>query len=81
MDITLTTKKKYVSFYRGEKLVRFWVERSRLRIGFASKNQMPLIMIWREYYKRGKVDYAEVLFSAYLPWAKPYPHTPLVNLG
>lgn len=42
MDITLREKRKYVVFYRGEKLIRFWVTLSRLRVGFKSKTQWPL---------------------------------------
>lgn len=38
-------------------------ETSKLRIGFKGKNQRPLLMVWREYWHRGDVVYAEVLLS------------------
>jgi len=40
--------------------------KSKVRIGFRSKTQMPLLLIWREYYNDdGKVEYAKVIFVIY----------------
>lgn len=38
-------------------------EFTKLRIGFRSKNQIPVLMIWREYWCSGEVVGGEVLFS------------------
>lgn len=38
--------------------------KTRLRIGFKGKRQMPLFMIWREYFDpSGEMYYAEVVFK------------------
>ena len=33
------------------------------RFGFKSKMQLPLFMIWREYWKHGDVEFADVWFT------------------
>lgn len=35
-----------------------------LRFGFRGKNQLPLFMIWREYWENGEVVYAIVVFNS-----------------
>jgi len=37
--------------------------KTKITISFKSKNQTPLLMIIREYWEAGEVEYAEVLFS------------------
>lgn len=37
---------------------------TRIRWGFKSINQLPLFMIWREYWVNGEVSFAEVIFSS-----------------
>lgn len=38
---------------------------TKVRWGFKSKKQLPLFMVWREFYdKRGDVEYASVLFNS-----------------
>lgn len=36
---------------------------TRLRIGFKGQNQLPWVMIWREYWECGEVVFARVLFK------------------
>lgn len=36
---------------------------TKIRFGLRSKNQVPLFMLWREYYIGGEMDFAEVIFS------------------
>lgn len=39
---------------------------SRIKWGFKSQIQLPLLMVWREYYDDwGDVEYAEVLFNSW----------------
>lgn len=35
---------------------------TRIRVGFRSKRQLPLFMIWREDWEDGDVVFAQVLF-------------------
>jgi len=35
----------------------------KLRIGFKSKNQLPLLMIWEEYWHAGEIVDGRVLFN------------------
>ncbi len=35
---------------------------SKVRFGFKSKSQLPLFMIWREWWEDGEVVFAEVIF-------------------
>jgi hypothetical protein len=37
--------------------------KKRIRITFKGKNQLPWIMVIREYWEDGEVVYAEVLWS------------------
>jgi hypothetical protein len=37
---------------------------TRLRFGFKSKHQLPLLMVWREYWHGGDVVHATVLFNS-----------------
>lgn len=32
--------------------------------GFKSKNQLPLFMVWREFWEAGEVVYGDVLFNS-----------------
>ena len=41
------------------------VNGSRYGIGFKSKSQLPLIMIWKEYWGDGEVYDATVIYSSY----------------
>ena len=37
--------------------------RTKLRFGFRSKRQLPLFMVWREYFDdNGEVEFASVVF-------------------
>lgn len=37
---------------------------SKIRFAFKSKNQLPLFMIWREYYNNfGEVEFAKIIFK------------------
>lgn len=36
----------------------------RIRFGFKSKNQLPLFMVWREYWHGTEIVFAEVLFNS-----------------
>lgn len=38
------------------------METTKIRFGFKGKSQLPLFMVWREYWERGEVTYAEVIF-------------------
>lgn len=38
-------------------------ETSKLRIGFKGKNQLPWVLIWREYWRGDEVVFARVLFK------------------
>jgi hypothetical protein len=38
------------------------METTKICFGFKSKTQLPLFMVWREYWNRGEVVYAKVLF-------------------
>jgi hypothetical protein len=38
-------------------------EKKRIRFGFRSKYQMPLFMIWREYWQEEEIVFAEVIFK------------------
>lgn len=42
-------------------------EKTKIRISFRSKNQIPLLLIIREYYNKrtNEITYAEVLFEIY----------------
>ncbi len=35
-----------------------------IRFGFKSDKQLPLLMVWREFWEQGEVVYAEVIFSS-----------------
>lgn len=37
---------------------------TRVRFAFKSKTQLPLFMIWREFWVDGEVVYAYVLFNS-----------------
>jgi hypothetical protein len=37
----------------------------RYGLGFKSKSQLPLIMIWKEYISEGETLDAKVLYSSY----------------
>jgi hypothetical protein len=37
--------------------------RTKIRFGFKGKNQLPLFLMWREYWSCGVVVHAEVLFE------------------
>lgn len=37
--------------------------KTRIRIGFKSKTQAPLFMIWKEFIENGEVVFAKVLFQ------------------
>lgn len=37
---------------------------SRIRFGFKGQNQLPLFMIWREFWHNGEVTYAYVIFNS-----------------
>lgn len=39
------------------------LEKKKIRFGFRSKDQMPLFMIWREYWEDNEIVFTEVLFS------------------
>jgi len=39
------------------------IETTRIRFGFKSKRQLPLFMVWKEYYTNGKITGGSVLFS------------------
>lgn len=39
------------------------VNGKRYGIGFRSKRQLPLVMIWKEYWRGGEVVHADVIFS------------------
>jgi hypothetical protein len=36
---------------------------TKLRFGFRSKKQLPLFMLWREYWEDGVVVFAHEIFS------------------
>lgn len=36
----------------------------KIKFGFKSKNQLPLFMVWREWWENGEVVFADVLFSS-----------------
>lgn len=40
------------------------MDMTRVRWGFKSKNQMPLFMVWREYWCDGEVVNARVIFNS-----------------
>lgn len=35
---------------------------TKIRIGFRSKNQSPLFMIWKEFYENNELVFAKTLF-------------------
>lgn len=37
---------------------------TKLRFGFKGKNQLPLFMVWKEWWEDGDVVYAKVLFNS-----------------
>ncbi|MGG0667727.1 hypothetical protein ABE073_04275 [Lederbergia citrisecunda] len=37
--------------------------KTKFRIGFKNKNQLPLFMIWKEHIEDGEVVHAEVIFK------------------
>ncbi len=40
--------------------------KSKIRFGFKGKNQLPLFMIWREFYDEfGDVEFAKVIFNSW----------------
>jgi hypothetical protein len=39
----------------------------KIRFGFKGKDQLPLFMVWKEYWEGGEVVFAKVLFSS-LDW-------------
>lgn len=36
----------------------------KLRFGFKGKNQLPLFMVWREFWQNGEVVHGAVLFNS-----------------
>lgn len=50
----------YECFFTGE--VKRW--------GFKSKTQLPLFMMWTEYWVNGEVEYAQVTFNTYRWWER-----------
>lgn len=38
-------------------------ETTKLRFGFRSKRQLPIFMVWREYWFNGEVVFASVIFK------------------
>jgi hypothetical protein len=38
--------------------------RTTIRFGFKGRRQLPLFMVWREYWERGEVIHAAVLFNS-----------------
>lgn len=40
---------------------------TKIRFGFKGKNQIPLFMIWREYWSCGQVVYADVIYILDVP--------------
>ncbi len=38
--------------------------KTKIRFGFRSKRQLPLFMIWKEYWECGEVTFASVLFNS-----------------
>ena len=36
---------------------------TKLRIGFKGRNQLPWVLVWREYWEDGEVVFARVLFK------------------
>ncbi len=38
---------------------------TKVRWGLKSKNQIPLFMVWREFWEDGEVVHANVLFNSY----------------
>ena len=37
--------------------------KTKIRIGFKSKNQLPYLMIIKEYYLDGRVEHASVIYQ------------------
>ncbi len=37
--------------------------KTKIRISFKSKNQLPYLMITKEYFLNGKVEHAEVIYQ------------------
>ena len=37
---------------------------TKMRWGFRGKTQLPLFMVWREFWERGEVVHADVLFNS-----------------
>ena len=37
---------------------------TKIKWGFKSSRQLPLFMIWKEYWEQGEVVYGEVLFDS-----------------
>lgn len=42
-------------------------ETIKYRFGFRGKKQLPLFMVWKEYWVDGKVEFAKVLFMMGCP--------------
>lgn len=40
---------------------------TKIKIGFKSKHQAPLLMVIKEYYNNGDINFAKVLFAIWLP--------------
>jgi hypothetical protein len=38
-------------------------EKTKTRFGFRSKYQMPIFMVWREYWEYGEMVFAKVIFK------------------
>ena len=38
-------------------------EKTKTRFGFRSKHQMPIFMVWREFWKDGEMVFAKVIFK------------------
>jgi len=36
--------------------------KTKIRIGFKNKNQLPLFMVWKEYYENNEMIFAKTLF-------------------
>lgn len=55
---------KRIKIYHKKNKKREW-EKTKIRISFRSKNQIPLLMIIREYYNKrtNEIIFAEILFE------------------
>lgn len=55
---------KRIKIYHKKNKKRAW-EKTKIRISFRSKNQIPLLMIIREYYNKrtNEITFAEILLE------------------